>query len=98
LGTSWVLKPRSETETQVRIWKEIHELQAGIFRRGIAEGAFVEEEPGFLAKLFSAMDQVVLADWAAGGMKADRATLVQRLRMLVSRAFSKDSHRIAARA
>ncbi|MGH7819745.1 MAG: TetR/AcrR family transcriptional regulator, partial [Candidatus Binatia bacterium] len=75
LGSSWILKPRLETETQVLIWQEIHEHQAAIFRRGIAAGDFIDEDPGYLAKMFSAMDQVVLADWVANEMKADRATL-----------------------
>ena len=33
------------------------------------------------------MDQVLLADWVAGGMKADRDTLVRRLRDIVDRAL-----------
>src|SRR5689334_22427892 len=55
-GTSWALSP-SGTDAQVQHWQDIHALQTDIFRRGIAEGAFVEEDPGFLARLFSAMDQ-----------------------------------------
>jgi hypothetical protein len=86
-SSSWVLAPTAEGEGQVRIWQEIHEAQADIFRRGIAEGAFVQEDPEFLAKLFSAMDQVVLAQWAAQGMKAGRAGLVERLRSAAERAF-----------
>jgi len=87
LGHSWVLEPASESEGQVRIWQEIHDSQTDIFRRGIAEGAFVDEDPRILAKLFSAMDQVVLADWAAKGMKASRVELVERLRRMCERAF-----------
>src|SRR5882672_3431593 len=79
LGHSWILRPRVETETQVEIWQEIHERQAEMFRRGIAEGVFVQEDPAYLAKMFSAIDQVVLADWVAGGMKAGRDELVARL-------------------
>ena len=89
LGHSWVLEPSGEGEGQVRIWQEIHEFQTAIFRRGIAEGAFIDEDPRFLAKLFSAMDQVVLAEWAAEGMKASREQLVARLRQLVERAFCR---------
>ena len=33
------------------------------------------------------MDQVLLADWVAGGMQADRDTLVRRLRDIVERAL-----------
>ncbi|HJQ82969.1 MAG TPA: TetR/AcrR family transcriptional regulator [Candidatus Binatia bacterium] len=87
-GTSWALSP-SGTDAQVQHWQDIHALQAEIFRRGIAEGAFVDEEPGYLARLFSVMDQVLLADWVAGGMKASRDELVRRLRAQVARSFAR---------
>jgi len=86
-GTSWALSPTG-TDAQVEHWRDIHELQADIFRRGIAEGVFVDDDPSYLARLFSAMDQVLLADWVAGGMKTDRATLVRRLRAQVERSFA----------
>jgi hypothetical protein len=35
------------------------------------------------------MDQVLLADWVAGGMKAGRETLVRCLREQVGRSFSR---------
>jgi len=85
-GTSWVLSPAG-TETQVRHWRDIHELQAEIFRRGVAAGVFVDEEPSYLAKLFSAVDQVLLAEWVEGGMLADRETLTRRLTATVERAL-----------
>ncbi len=94
LGHSWVLQPSGEGEGQVRIWQEIHGHQSDIFRRGIEEGVFIDEEPAFLAKLFSAIDQVVLAEWAAGGMKAARDELVARLRNMAERAFLLDRQRI----
>src|SRR5438445_3688188 len=75
-GTSWALSPTG-TDAQVQHWQDIHALQAEIFRRGIAEGAFVDEDPGFMARLFSVMDQVLLADWVTGGMRAGRADLVR---------------------
>jgi AcrR family transcriptional regulator len=97
LGTSWVVKPGPETDTQVQIWREIHGYQSDIFRRGITEGEFIDEDPAYLAKMFSAMDQVVLSDWAANGMKADRAALVARLEAMVERAFARgESHRSAS--
>jgi len=85
-GTSWALSPGG-TDTQVRHWQDIHALQADVFRRGIAAGVFVDEDPGFLARLFSVMDQVLLADWVASGMKAGRDELVTRLRSQVERSF-----------
>src|SRR2546426_785535 len=87
-GTSWSIAP-SGTEAQVEHWRDIHALQADIFRRGVAAGVFVDEDPGYLARLFSALDQVLLADWVASGMKADRDALVRRLRGQVERSFHR---------
>ena len=85
LGTSWVLGPAIGSPGQVQLWAEIHTLQAELMRSGIAAGVFVAEDPAFLAKIFSALDQVLLADWVAGGMKADRSELIARMRGLVDR-------------
>ena len=86
-GTSWALSPSSGTDAQVEHWQDIHSLQADIFRRGIAERVFIDEDPGYLARMFSVMDQVLLADWVASGMKAERDELVARLRTQVERTF-----------
>jgi AcrR family transcriptional regulator len=86
-GASWALGPSSATDAQVRHWSDIHELQADVFRRGIKTRVFIDEDPAFLARLFSVMDQVLLADWVATGMKADRERLVRRLREQVERSF-----------
>ncbi len=88
-GTSWALGPTAGDDTRVQHWSDIHALQADVFRRGIAAGVFVDEDPDYLARLFSVMDQVLLADWVAGGMKAKRDELVRRLREQVKRAFSR---------
>jgi AcrR family transcriptional regulator len=88
-GTSWVLSPSFDADRRVKLWKEIHTLQEDIFRRGIRAGVFIDEDPGYLAKLFSAMDQVLLADWVDSGMKAQRAELVARLQKLIARTFSR---------
>ena len=85
-GTSWALLPTG-SEAQVAHWQEIHALQAEIFRRGVADGTFVDEAPGYLAQLFSVMDQVLLADWVTGGMKTGRDELVRRLKAQVERSF-----------
>jgi AcrR family transcriptional regulator len=86
-GVSWALGPVLPGATQVGYWQEIHTLQAGVFRRGVKDGSFVDEDPDFLAKTFSVMDQVLLADWVSHGMREPRDTLVRRLRDLVERAF-----------
>ena len=97
-GTSWVLSPSPGSDAQVQHWQDFHSLQADIFRRGVAAGVFVDEDPAYLAKQFSAMDQVLLADWVAGGMKATRQQLVARLQTQVERAFYREPARKGARA
>ena len=88
-GTSWAMSPFPGTDEQIEKWHEIHELQADVFRRGIADGVFVKEDPGYLARLFTVMDQVLLSEWVAGGMKSGRGELVRRLGDLVERAFCR---------
>jgi AcrR family transcriptional regulator len=90
-GTSWGLAPGSDAD-RVQHWEDIHTLQADIFRRGIADGVFVEEDPGYLARMFSVMDQVLLADWVSGGMRVGREELVGRLRGQVERSFCRVEH------
>ena len=96
-GTSWVLSPAG-TDIRVQHWLDIHALQAEVFHRGVAAGVFVDEDPGFLAKVFSAMDQVLLAEWVAGGMKSARAELIERLERLVERTFYRTPERRTAAA
>ena len=86
-GASWALGPVLGTEQQRAYWQRIHALQADIFRRGVRERAFVDEDADYLAKLFSVMDQVLLADWVARGMKDSRDTLATRLRAQAKRSF-----------
>jgi AcrR family transcriptional regulator len=96
-GTSWALSPSAGTAAQVEHWQDIHDLQAEVFRRGIAEGVFVDEDPATMARMFSVMDQVLLSEWVAGGMKADRAGLVRRLREHVERSFRRAPQALDAR-
>lgn len=90
-GTSWVISPAAGSNGRAAIWSEIHALHADIFRRGTDAGVFIDEEPGFLAKAFSALDQVLLSDWESRGMKDSPENLIARLRRLVGRTFRRDA-------
>jgi AcrR family transcriptional regulator len=94
-GTSWVLGPAPTIDNRAQLWKDVHDVQTVIFRRGTAAGVFVDEPPSYLAKLYSAMNQVLLADWVAAGMKAERAELVRRLDDLAERMFCRRATRAA---
>ncbi len=91
-GASWALSPGGG-DARAQHWRDVQALQAEIFRRGVQDGTFVKEDPDYLARMFSAMDQVLLADWVAGGMKASADDLVARLTALVERAFRNDRKR-----
>jgi AcrR family transcriptional regulator len=86
-GTSWALGPAAPSSVQISHWTDVMALQADIFRRGIAAGVFVDEDPAQLSRLFSVMDQVLLADWVSDGMRAGRAALVERMIALCERTF-----------
>lgn len=88
-GASWALGPALAGSSGMSYWQEIHALQAGIFRRGVAAGDFEPEDPAFLAKIFTVIDQVLLADWVASGMRASREALIRRLTTLAERAFCR---------
>ena len=87
-GASWVLSPAGE-DARVRHWTDIHALQAELFRRGVELGDFVAEDPEYLSKVFSALDQVLLNDWVASGMSSSREGLVRRLTVTVERALCR---------
>jgi AcrR family transcriptional regulator len=87
-GASWALGPSTASSSRLEHWQEVHGLQADIFRRGVESGTFVDEDPDYLAKLFSVMDQVLLADWVARGMREERDGLVARFRAQARRSFA----------
>ena len=88
-GASWGLTPATDASTRVEHWTDILALQSEIFRRGVADGVFVNEDPATLSRLFSVMDQVLLSEWVASGMREDRAALVLRMTSLCERAFCR---------
>jgi len=97
-GASWGLTPATDAGTRVAHWTDILALQSEIFRCGVADGVFVDEDPATLSRLFSVMDQVLLSEWVASGMREDRASLVRRMTSLCERAFCVPAARGTAAA
>ena len=85
-GEAWSLRT-SYRGARAALADTFHELQSEIFARGVAAGAFIDEDPTYLAVLFSGIDQIHLAHWVAGGMKASRDELRDRLLRVVRKTF-----------
>lgn len=86
-GISWALGTALNTPNHLQYSDDIHALQAEIFQRGVRDGVFVEEDPAYLSRLFSVIDQVLLADWVTNGMKAAPGELIARMQAQVDRSF-----------
>jgi AcrR family transcriptional regulator len=86
-GAAWALRGMHETGPRAQLADTIHGLQRDIFARGVAAGVFIDEDPGYLGVLFSGIDQIHLAHWVAGGMKASRDELRERLLRVVRKTF-----------
>jgi AcrR family transcriptional regulator len=77
------------TETQAEVWEESVSIPTELFRHGIEEGVYVDEPPLLLARKMLALQQVELADWAEGGMRADPDAVCARLDSQFLRAFCR---------
>jgi AcrR family transcriptional regulator len=86
-GAAWALRGMNESGPRAQLADTIHGLQRDIFARGVAAGVFVDEDPGYLGVMFSGIDQIHLAHWVAGGMKASRDDLRERLMRIVRKTF-----------
>ncbi len=88
-GAAWALEPR----TAHNVAEEIHELQTGVFERGIEAGVFIDDDPRYLATLLTGIDQIHLAHWVQTGMKQPRDELREDFLRLVRRTFLRNSPR-----
>ena len=82
-GAAWSLRPR----TQDSVAAQIHQAQTEIFRRGIDAGVFVDEDPTYLATLFTGIDQIHLAHWVHNGLRESREELREGFLRTVRRTF-----------
>lgn len=87
-GTAWAVLPRPGSDAQIQAWQEGQALLSRLFRRGIEEGVFVNEDPELMARTMTAMHQVLLADWMERGRKAPPAQVIERARAFFSRTFA----------
>lgn len=83
-GNAWALDPGVGTVGR-RDWQESVRINAEIFRRGVAEGEFVDENPEVMAKMLTAVSQVYLADWLERG-GADPEAVIERVQGYIRRA------------
>ncbi len=84
LGGAWSVSP-ANGKRRAAVWEEIHRLQADLMGKGVREGVLVDEDPALLARLFSAVDQVLLARWVELGMRASKEELLRQLEIWVER-------------
>ncbi len=84
LGGAWSVSP-ANGKRRAAVWEEIHRLQADLMGKGVREGVLVDEDPALLARLFSAVDQVLLARWVELGLRASKEELLRQLQLWVER-------------
>ncbi len=71
------------------LWSEGISIPRDLFARGIAEGVYVDEDPGLLVRKMLALKQVELTYWVEVRMEADPEVVLQRLEDQFVRAFCK---------
>ena len=71
------------------LWNEGIAIPRELFARGIAEGIYVDEDPGLLARKMLAFKQVELTHWVEQRMDADPEEILERLEDQFVRAFCK---------
>jgi AcrR family transcriptional regulator len=71
------------------LWNEGISIPRELFARGIAEGIYVDEDPGLLARKMLAFKQVELTHWVEQRMDTDPEVILARLEDQFIRAFCK---------
>jgi AcrR family transcriptional regulator len=74
---------RGRTES----WRAALEMLRVACRRCIDAGLFVDRDPGLLARMLVAMQQIELAHWLDGGMRSDIEQVMGDLEAQIGRAF-----------
>ena len=79
------------------LWNEGISIPRELFARGIAEGIYVDEDPGLLARKMLAIKQVELTHWIEQSGDTDPETILARLEDQFIRAFCKPARRERSR-
>jgi AcrR family transcriptional regulator len=75
------------------LWNEGIAIPRELFARGIAEGIYVDEDPGLLARKMLAIKQVELTHWVEQRMETEPEVILARLEDQFIRAFCKPARR-----
>jgi len=75
------------------LWNEGISIPRELFARGIAEGIYVDEDPGLLARKMLAFKQVELTHWVEQRMDSDPEVILERLEDQFIRAFCKPARK-----
>ncbi|MEN8162042.1 MAG: TetR/AcrR family transcriptional regulator [Myxococcota bacterium] len=84
-GYAWATRVGDADD--IDLWDEGVSIPRDLFADGIAEGAYVEDDPGLLARKMLALKQVELTHWLDGGMETPHETVLDRLEDQFLRAF-----------
>ena len=88
LGAAWAgTSNPANSKLDSEVAREIHRLQLGIFKRGVSDKTFVEEEPTYLETLFSGIDQIHLGHWLSNGGKETADELTESFLRILHRTF-----------
>jgi AcrR family transcriptional regulator len=86
-GYAWGLGLVRSTGGRAEAWIEGIARQTAVFASGIEEGVFHPGDPGLMARMMIAIQQVQLADWVEDGMERDADALIADMQEQVRRTF-----------
>jgi AcrR family transcriptional regulator len=85
-GTAWAA-PRLDVDEERRAYEQGIAALVAIFARAAERGELVDERPETCARMYLALIQVALAEWAAGGFTEAEEVVASRLERRVLRTF-----------
>ncbi len=93
LGAAWASSQNpSNSGPGAEVASEIHELQVGIFAKGVRDGVFIDEDPAYLETLFSGIDQIHLGHWLSRGGTEGVEELTASFLRIIRRTFVREDH------